>query len=47
MNGTLEIQVLIISKSMLLLLVYMFVGEYGIIARIEKVKDRRPHDDQC
>jgi hypothetical protein len=47
MNRTLEIQVLIISNNMLLLLVYMFVGEYGRIARIEKVKDKGPHDDHC
>jgi hypothetical protein len=43
MNGTLEIQVLVIGRSMLLLLVYMFVGEYGRIARAEKVKDIGPH----
>ncbi len=47
MNGTLEIQVLVILISMLLLLVYLFVGEYGWIVKAEKVKDKGPHDDHC
>ncbi len=44
---TLEIQVLVIGRSMLLLPIHMFVGEYGRIAKAEKVKDRGPHDDRC
>jgi hypothetical protein len=36
MNGTLEIQVLVIGRSMLLLLLYMFANEYGKIARVDK-----------
>jgi hypothetical protein len=25
----------------------MFASEYGKIARVEKVKDKGPHDDHC
>jgi hypothetical protein len=47
MNGTLEIQVLVIGRSMLHLPIYMFVGECGKFARVEKMKDKGPHDDHC
>jgi hypothetical protein len=42
-----KFQVLVIGRSMLLLLIYMFVGEFGKIARVEKMKDKGPHDDDC
>jgi len=45
MDGTLEIQVLVSGRSMLLLLVYMFAIEYGRITRAKKMKDRGPHDN--